>query len=228
MVRSHSAGRVIAVCVGLAILHSLLASRLVKQRVEYLVGSRAYQGTYRLGFNLQSLITVGLATLWFLRLPDRELYRLRGAWACLLRGVQFCSLGMLFAAVRVVGFGRFLGVSQCIAMLRGKRPLDTPEAQGPPLIPTAELDARGPFRITRHPDNLPVFGTLWCFPRMTVNRLALATVLSIYAILGSHHEDHRLRAAYGAAFERYAKRVPFMLPRLSIMRFGVSKLNHRR
>jgi hypothetical protein len=196
-----------------ALTHSLLASRQAKRAAERALGRRRRDGLYRAAFVAKSLALTGLGAAWFLRQPDRELYRVPPPWSWLLRGVQAGSLAVLFGAVGTVGFVRFLGLRELAEWAGGGQPEREPEAQGPALGPDGELDARGPFRWTRHPDNLPVFGVLWCFPRMTVNRAALAAVFSVYAVLGSLHEDARLRAAYGAAFERYARAVPFMLPR---------------
>ncbi|GAB4213383.1 MAG: hypothetical protein OHK0022_50460 [Roseiflexaceae bacterium] len=207
----HAAGRVVMVCSALALCHSLLAARPVKQAISGLLGPR-YGGLYRLAFVLKSLALTGWGTWWFLRQPDRTIYRVPAPWSWGLRAVQVGALVMLLRAVSVVGWGRFLGLRQAAALARGEEPPATPEAQGPALRPDGTLDARGPFRWTRHPDNLPVFGVVWFFPQMTVNKLALAALLSLYAVLGSLHEDSRLRAAYGAAFERYARRVPFLLP----------------
>ncbi|HEU4325124.1 MAG TPA: hypothetical protein VFS21_18430 [Roseiflexaceae bacterium] len=206
----HSAGRVVGVCAALALCHSLLAARPVKRAVCGLLGR--YSGLYRLAFALKSLALTGWGAWWFLRQPDRTLYRVHAPWSWGLRAVQAGALAMLLRAVGVVGWGRFLGLSQAAALARGTPPPPTPEAQGPALRPDGTLDARGPFAWTRHPDNLPIFGVVWFFPHMTVNKLALALLLSLYAVLGSLHEDSRLRAAYGRAFERYARRVPFLLP----------------
>jgi pimeloyl-ACP methyl ester carboxylesterase len=89
-----------------------------------------------------------------------------------------------------------------------------PEAQGPRLTRDGEVDAQGPFRYIRHPDNLPIIIVLWSFRRMTVNRLVLAVVSSGYAVLGSWHEDRRLLATYGKVFHIYRRRVPMMIPEL--------------
>jgi protein-S-isoprenylcysteine O-methyltransferase Ste14 len=37
-------------------------------------------------------------------------------------------------------------------------------------------------------------------------------LVGLYVVLGSLHEEHRLRAAYGAAYERYRRAVPFLVP----------------
>ena len=47
---------------------------------------------------------------------------------------------------------------------------------------------------------------------MTANRAVLLVLVGLYVVLGSLHEEHRLRAAYGAAHERYRRAVPFLVP----------------
>lgn len=106
-----------------------------------------------------------------------------------------------------------MGLPQVAALLRGEEPDAEPAAQGPPLASSGDqMDARGPFRHLRHPDNLPIITLCWSFSRMTVNRLTLALFSSLYAVFGSWHEDTRLRAAYGKTWEAYARRTHMFLP----------------
>ena len=70
------------------------------------------------------------------------------------------------------------------------------------------------FHFTRHPSNLGVAGFFLLFPRMTANRAVLAALVALYVVLGSLHEEHRLRAAYGVPFVEYRRKVPFLVPRL--------------
>lgn len=228
--QEHRGWHVLGAAALFALAHSLPASRQAKRAAEQALGPRLRNGLYRPAFVVTSLALTGWGAAWFLRQPDRELYQVPPPWSWLLRAVQVGSLAMLFEAVRTVGFARFLGLSELAELAGGAQPEREPEAQGPALGPDGALEAHGPFRWTRHPDNLPVFGVLWCFPRMTVNRAALAAALSVYAVLGSLHEDARLRAAYSAAFERYARAVPFMLPRpphrLGAPSFGIREPAH--
>lgn len=211
----HRAGRVVVVCSLLAALHSLAAALPVKAAARRLVGERSAAGLYRLGYNLKALALLGWAIWWFLRQPDRELYRLRGPSAWMACGVQLAAaLLALDATMRGYGLGRFLGLVQLSALLRGEEVPATPAGQGPTLEPAGELARAGMFSRSRHPANLLLALIFWAFPRMTMNRAALAATLSLYALLGSLHEDRRLRAAYGAAFARYAQEVPFFLPRV--------------
>lgn len=211
--REHRAPEVVGVIGGLYALHSLLAWQGAKDLARRLLGPRYDPGLYRFFYTVQSFATALAGLVWFLRQPDKELYRLRWPWSLLGRAAQLGGLAILLDVQRVVGPLRLLGVSQVFAALAGREPPKTPVAQGPPLRADGLLDARGSFRRIRHPDNLPAVLLFAGFPRMTSNRLALAVTSLVYAVLGSLHEDVRLRRAYGAAFERYERSVPFMLPR---------------
>jgi len=52
---------------------------------------------------------------------------------------------------------------------------------------------------------------------MTANRAVLMMLVALYVVLGSKHEEYRLRtahdAAHDAAYERYRRAVPFLMPR---------------
>jgi protein-S-isoprenylcysteine O-methyltransferase Ste14 len=178
--RSNS-GRIVRVCTTLAVIHSVLASKQAKDVVRRIAGPRYRNGLYRFSYVVKSFVMFGWATIWFLRLPDRQLYHVRAPWSWLMQLVQFALIVMLFRGIRVIGILRFIGLPQLWALLAGGYPEPEPEAQGPPLGSQGDLVIAGPFRYTRHPDNLPVF-LLWLFPKMTVNRATVAALTSIYAI----------------------------------------------
>ncbi len=202
------------VCVALAAVHSLLASRSAKELARRIVGPRYRNGLYRFAFNIKSVLFLAWATQWFLRLPDREIYRVEVPWSWLFRAGQVASLSVLLSAVRVIGVLDFAGISQLRSLLAGLDPDPEPAAQGPPLDVDGHIKAAWPFRFTRHPSNLGALGVFLLFPRITVNRVTLAALVILYVILGSLHEERRLRAAYGEHFERYRREVPFLVPRL--------------
>jgi protein-S-isoprenylcysteine O-methyltransferase Ste14 len=70
----------------------------------------------------------------------------------------------------------------------------------------------GAFRFSRHPGNLGALGFFLFLPRMTANRAVLVALVALYVVLGSVHEEYRLRAAHDAAYERYRRAVPFLVP----------------
>ena len=209
-----SVGRVLGVCTALAAIHSLLASKPAKDVARRIVGDRYRNGLYRFAFNAKSVLFLVWATWWFLRLPDREIYRVRVPWSWLFRAGQVASLGVLLSAVRAIGILDFAGIAQLRSLLAGLDPDPEPEAQGPPLGADGQLVTGQPFRLTRHPSNLGALGVFLLFPRMTVNRLTLVVLVTLYVVLGSLHEERRLRTAYGEPFERYRQGVSFLVPLL--------------
>jgi methanethiol S-methyltransferase len=210
---SAAPGRVVLICAIWAGIHSLLASRRAKDASARVAGARSRDGLYRVAYNAQSAVTVALAARRLARLPDRGLYEVGPPWSWLFRAGQVGSLGVLFSGVRVVGVLEFAGIVPLWKALTDRESRPEPEAQGPPMGADGEMETSGAFRFTRHPGNLGAMGFFLLWPRMTMNRATLAALAALYVVLGSMHEERRLRMAYGEAFERYRQKVPFLIPR---------------
>jgi protein-S-isoprenylcysteine O-methyltransferase Ste14 len=204
--------RVVGICALWALVHSALASKQAKGLARRIAGPRYRDGLYRFAFNAQSVASLVWAALRFSRLPDRDLYRVRPPWSWLFRASQVASLGVLLSGVRVMGILRFAGLTPLQDLLAGRDVRPAPEAQGPPLGSDEGVVKAGAFRFSRHPGNLGALGFFLFLPRMTANRVVLLALVGLYVVLGSLHEEHRLRAAYGAAYERYRRTVPFLVP----------------
>lgn len=118
-------------------VHSLLASRLVKQAVARQVGERRRNAFYRLFYNAfallsSALLSFGALGVYAARLPDRALYRASHPVAGLLRLGQVLSLLQMLGGTRQIGLGGFSGWASLAAWARGDAEVpDAPEAQGP-------------------------------------------------------------------------------------------------
>lgn len=195
-------------------IHSLLATRAAKRKTLEIVGERKRNALYRPLYNAQSLIAFGSLFWYGMSLPDREIYRVRGAAAWLMRLVQFYFLLFLLDGARQIGFLNFAGIPNLASWITGQPAIPRePEGQGPALEKSGRIKAGGPFRFTRHPLNFGMLPILWLMPRMTVNLATFNLITTAYLILGSMHEEKRLGEVYGRAYEDYRKSgVNFFLP----------------
>ena len=195
-------------------LHSLLASRAAKRKAVELLGERQRNALYRPFYNAQAVVTFGALALYCFKLPDRELYRVRGALAWSMRLAQAASLLYLLSAARQIGFLRFAGAPNLLQWLGGQTSIaPEPEGQGPILDIDGEIKATGPFRTSRHPLNFAMLPALWLMPRMTINLAAFNLVTTIYLFVGSLHEEKRLTESYGRAYLDYRQSgVSFFVP----------------
>src|SRR5215203_5013314 len=206
-------GRVVCICALWALIHSVLASKQVKDLTLRIAGPRYRDGLYRFTFNAQSVVSLLWAARRFSRLPDRELYRVSSPWSWLFRASQAASLGVLLSGVRVMGILNFAGITPLRDLLTGMDVRPAPEAQGPPVGADDEVVKAGAFRFSRHPGNIGALGFFLFMPRMTANRAVLIVLVTLYIVLGSMHEEYRLRVAYRVAYERYRRAVPFLMHR---------------
>jgi protein-S-isoprenylcysteine O-methyltransferase Ste14 len=180
-----------------ALVHSLLASLRAKSWARQSLG-RDVDRWYRIGYVLFALVSFAPIPLLLLILPDRVVYIVPAPWRWLMVGGQ--AAGAVGAAVAIVQTGafRFVGLTQA---------LGGPEEEGP-------LQVRGLYCYVRHPSYTFSIVALWLMPVMTVNLLVLFALFTLYFYLGSTHEERRLVAEFGAAYEAYRRHVPRLIPRL--------------
>lgn len=207
-----------------AAVHSLLASRQAKRVVADMVGSKRSEATYRVFYVGQGLLTFAALTAYCDSLPKQTIYQLRGPAALLVRAGQIAGIVQLLAGLRQVGLKRWAGWDRLQAWRRGVDLPIAPVAQGPEMAEDGSLSASGPFRWSRHPLNFAALPLFWLTPHMTTRRFAFSAVGTAYMVLGSLHEEARLRAAYGEVYERYLQsRVPFFIPGLRPRRVAVAR-----
>ncbi len=197
----RTATKIVLATSAVALLHSALASRSAKQTAARLVGTRKRDLHYRRFYIAQSLLSFGALGIYIARLPNRSIWKLGTGGAGILNTMRIATLWELFRAVRQIGFTRISGLQKAPA----------PEAQGPDL--TGDKPVTGPFHYSRHPLNFLSLPLIWLTPRMTRNRFAFNCVATVYFVIGSIHEEHRLRLAYGDRYQRYQGETKFFFGR---------------
>lgn len=194
-----------------AVVHSALAATGVKDAVA--ARFRYGRELYRAAYNAQAVAAFGVLVWYIARRPKRTLYRVRGVRAGLMRLGQFGGIAFAVAAARATGVATLSGLDNVLAVAAGTSTRQVPAAQGPEADESGSLRIRGPFRLVRHPLNLAPLAPFWLTPHMTARRLAFNVVATAYLIVGSIHEEKRLRRQYGRLYEGYQRGgVPFYLP----------------
>ena len=174
---------------GYGLLHSGLAATSVRSAL----GRRwpALGARYRLAFNSIAVITLAPA-LWLLRGREWTLLWAEPAWLRgLLNGLAILALLGLMRSARHCDMAGFLGLSRR-STVGGLR-----------ISPW--------HRHVRHPCYALALVLLWTRPPDTANLLT-AALLSLYLIIGSRLEEHKLLAEFGEAYARYRAAVPGLLP----------------
>lgn len=195
------------------VVHSLFASRTAKRAATRTFGERNRNGLYRIFYIGQSLVTFVLLAAYIRRQPSRQIYRVEGSLAFLMHAIQAGAVVYATAAARQVGMRRITGVESFLEWLGGGPVRPEPEAQGPALDEEGGNRAAGPFGWSRHPLNFAPLPIFWLWPRMTTNLMAFNTVATVYLVLGSLHEEARLREEFGDDYDAYMNRgIPFYLP----------------
>jgi hypothetical protein len=197
-----------------AAVHSLLASRAAKEWSARRIGRRNRNALYRPVYIAHSVASFGGLLLYARSLPDKVLWEVRGGPAMCMQVCRLIALGLMARAAREVGIPRMLGIPGLQAWWRGEADVPAePEAQGPAPDNQGILKANGPFRFSRHPLNFLGIPVLWPAPRMTRNLFVFNSLATLYLVLGSIHEERRLRRAYGEAYEAYRRSAPFLAGR---------------
>jgi protein-S-isoprenylcysteine O-methyltransferase Ste14 len=194
----------VLVIVGYAILYSALHSWLASRRMKDWARETFGPGTerwYRLAFNLVAGLTLLPFVPMLIWLPDRELYILSPPWLWLaLLGQAIAAAGILYG-LWLTNIWHFLGLCQLFDW-----PLTGREDCKPPLL------IFGMYRWVRHPLYFWALVFIWLTPQMTVNRLTLFVVWSIYLYVGTFFEERRLVDEFGESYREYQRRVPRMIP----------------
>jgi protein-S-isoprenylcysteine O-methyltransferase Ste14 len=179
------------------LLHSLLASSRAK--LEFNNYFPGFSGSYRLLYNLLAglllIVPVGL----LLSYPGPVLWQWPGMLGWLADAAALLALAGFIWSSGIYDMREFLGLSQI------KDPRASAEDQSPFRIAAAH-------RFVRHPWYF--FGLVIVWSReMNAAWLLTAVTLTLYVIVGSRLEEHKLIQHYGEQYRRYRHKVPGLLPR---------------
>lgn len=186
-----------------AFFHSVTASRRAKAIVRGWIDDRAYEGWYRLFYNVVSFVTI-LPVFYILwtQMPQTVLWQIPDPFSYVAMGVQLIGLIGLAASLWQTDIWEFVGLRQAWRYLQGKDQMTLP----PKLVTS------GTYSFVRHPLYFFSMLLLWFSPVMTLNSFLFNLLASAYFWAGSRVEERRLAAYFGETYAAYRKRVPGLFP----------------
>jgi protein-S-isoprenylcysteine O-methyltransferase Ste14 len=148
-------------------------------------------------FSVASFFPVLLMLITF---PDQQLYSIPVPWVYLSAIVQGLAVFASIACVMQTGPMEFAGLAQLSPYYDDSQP--------------ARLVTDGFYAYVRHPLYTAGLVFLWFSPDMSVNRLALWVILSVYILVGAYFEERKLQTDFGPAYSEYKARTPMLFPNL--------------
>lgn len=186
-----------------AVVHSVTAASGPKATIRRMMGEKAYEGLYRLIYNIFSAITfLPVLILLATRVPDTRIWEISTPVNLAAYLVQFVGLLGLLVSLWQTDIWDFAGLRQAIDYLNGRKDQLRP----------AKLITNGPYALVRHPLYFFSLVMIWFVPRMTLDILCFNLLATLYFGIGSYYEEKRLLKNFGEDYREYKQRVPALLP----------------
>jgi protein-S-isoprenylcysteine O-methyltransferase Ste14 len=186
-----------------AIVHSVTAAPSAKGVFRTRFGERAYQGLYRLFYNLISVVSF-LPILYILwtQISQVTLWTIPYPWRIITMGIQLLALVGLAISLLQTDIWSFAGLRQAARFWQG--------AEDPAV--SDKFINTGTYGWVRHPLYFFSLLFLWLNPVMTLGVFLFNILATLYFWIGSIYEERRLLAAFGEAYKEYKRTVPGLLP----------------
>lgn len=188
---------------GYGVIHTWLAGAF-KPVFRSRFGDRAFEGLYRILFNIIAVVGLGMIGLLLVAMDAREpvIWTLPASLKPALLTIQ--AVGIIGAAVSLlqVDLGRFAGLSQLRAYLSGD----------PLPLPPEPLRITGVYRWVRHPLYLFSLMALWPVTVMRGAYLGFCIGATLYFMIGSLYEERRMIAEFDDAYREYQRKTAWLIP----------------
>jgi protein-S-isoprenylcysteine O-methyltransferase Ste14 len=179
-----------------AVQHSVMARRWFKERWTHIVPWTIERSTYVLCASLALLLL-----FWQWRPIGIDVWRIDNPIARVVLWTWFAAGWIAVLAVTfLINHFDLFGLRQVWLPLAGR-----PYVRVPFRTPL-------PYRFVRHPLYAGFLLAFWMTPTMTLAHLVFAATTTVYIVVAIQFEEKDLVADYGAAYERYRRTVPMLLP----------------
>ncbi|MDH5589059.1 MAG: isoprenylcysteine carboxylmethyltransferase family protein [Gemmatimonadota bacterium] len=178
--------------------HTIMARSSFKDWLTRVIPGASERST----FVLMSGLAVALAT-WLWQPIAGEVWSV-GAPAArtALWALYALGWGYLVASTFVTNHFELFGLRQAWLHFRGVEYTPLP------------FTRRWMYRYSRHPMMVGVLVGLWAAPDMSVTRLSMAGLFTLYVLFGVFMEERDLAARFGDTYAAYRREIGFFFPRL--------------
>lgn len=117
----------------------------------------------------------------------------------ILLGVSFLGWGIVLLSTFLINHFHLFGLSQVIQYFLDKTQNDIFKI---PFL----------YKIVRHPLYLGFLIAFWATPVMTAGHLLFSVGMTIYILIGIHHEEKDLIKTHGEKYRQYRSETPKLIP----------------
>lgn len=171
--------------------HTIMARKSFKGKLTRIIPVHLERAT----FVLAAGICMGLI-LWYWQPLHGNIWSIENEIArFVLLGFAFAAVGYVLITSLVTNHFELFGIRQAWLYATGK-----------PYTPL-EFKRQWVYKYSRHPMMLGLLVVIWSTPDMSVTRLALAVLLTIYLFIGIRFEERSLIQEFGDKYRQYQKEV---------------------
>ena len=176
--------------------HSLMARKSFKAWWTKLIPEAIERSTYI----LFSSLLMGIWIYFWQPIPI-VLYDLSGSWmGKTLLAISFIGFGLTVFSTFLINHFELFGLQQVYQALNNQ--IGKPYQFVTPLL----------YKLVRHPLYFSFMIAFWVNPILTVGHLLLASLVTIYTLIGIEYEEKDLKEVFGKQYEAYLQKTPKLIP----------------
>lgn len=199
-----------AMWIAFCAVHSFLISITVTEFMKVKLKER-YR-FYRLFYNFFSIVTI-IPVLMYTWSINGEYIFIWSGYMNIVRAAMFAAAGILFIpALLEYDMLQIMGIRQIMSGRSGRA-----------LSENGAIKDTGILGMVRHPFYSAVFLLLWT-GNLTMVFIIVNIILSVYLVIGTILEEHKLVAEFGTEYREYQKKVSMFFPVKWLQRAAVSSV----
>lgn len=196
-----------ALCLVFFLQHSIMVRRSFQTRMYRWLPDYWSGVVYTIASAIALMV---LVCVW--QRSDLTFYVASASERWLLGTILLLALAGVLWGIHSLGDFDAFGVQRFLSGLR-----DTPPRR-------TALTIKGPYRIVRHPFYAFAIVALWATPVLSMDRMVLNVMFTIWIVVGATLEERDLVSEFGEPYRNYQRLVPMFVPGIYVPR----RLMHRR